>query len=127
MAKKSKNGGKILIPKVAVIGVGRVGLPLSLFLADHNQEVFGIDIDKQKITLITKGQMPFLEEGAEPLLNYLKIRAIYFDEKTQQDALIFAEQVYFQFDYDPWHKVTPEVQKAADRLIEDLGFSKPPS
>jgi hypothetical protein len=64
-------------------------------------------------------------KAAEPLLDDLKIRAIYLDEKAQQDALIFAEQVYFQFDYDPWHKVTPEVQKAADRLIEDLGFSKP--
>lgn len=60
---------------------------------------------------------------AEPLLDDLKIRSIYLDEKIQQDALIFSEQVCFQFDYDPWHKVTPEVQRAADRLIEDLGFS----
>ena len=64
-------------------------------------------------------------KAADPLLDDLKIKAIYFDEKIQQDVLIFAEQVHFQYDYDPWHKVTPEVQRAADRLIEDLGFSKP--
>ncbi|HSX11599.1 MAG TPA: hypothetical protein VLF94_07795 [Chlamydiales bacterium] len=64
-------------------------------------------------------------KGAEPLLDSLKIKAIYFDEKIQQDVLIFAEQIYFQFDYDPWHKVTPEVQKSADNLIAALGFSNP--
>jgi hypothetical protein len=64
--------------------------------------------------------------AADPLLDDLKIRAIYFDERVQQDVLIFAEQVYFQYSYDPWHKVTADVQRAADRLIEDLGFSIQP-
>ena len=62
-------------------------------------------------------------KAAEPLLDDLKSRSIFFDEQTQQDVLIFAEQVCFQYDYDPWHKVTPDVEKAADNLIKDLGFS----
>lgn len=62
-------------------------------------------------------------ESAEPLLTDLKVRSTYMDEDIQRDVLIFAEQVCFQYDYDPWHKVTPEVQKAADNLIKDLGFS----
>lgn len=56
------------------------------------------------------------------MIEDLKVRSIYFDELVQQDVLMFAEQVYFQYDYDPWHKVTPEITKAADRLIEALGF-----
>ncbi len=63
--------------------------------------------------------------AADPLIDDLKIRSIYLNEKIQQDVLIFAEQVHFQYDYDPWHRVTPEVQKAADRLIQDLGFPLP--
>lgn len=59
---------------------------------------------------------------ADRLLDDLKVRAMFLDEQIQQDVLIFAEQVHFQYDYDPWHKVTADVQKAADRLIEDLGF-----
>jgi hypothetical protein len=59
----------------------------------------------------------------DQLINDLKARSIFLGEEVQRDVLIFAEQVQFQYDYDPWHKVTPEVQKAADRLIEDLGFS----
>ncbi|HSX26752.1 MAG TPA: hypothetical protein VLE89_07075 [Chlamydiales bacterium] len=68
----------------------------------------------------------FLHTGqrsaADLLIEDLKTRSIFLDEKIQHDVLIFAEQVQFQYDYDPWHKVTPDVQKAADKLIHDLGF-----
>lgn len=53
---------------VSVIGIGRVGLPLSLFLNTKGFEVFGIDSNREKIELLLKGQMPFIEEGAEKLL-----------------------------------------------------------
>ncbi len=59
---------------------------------------------------------------ADALIHDLKSRALFLDEQIQQDVLMFCEQIHFQYDYDPWHKVTPEVQKAADKLIEDLGF-----
>ena len=63
--------------------------------------------------------------SADRLIENLKLRATTLDEAIQQDVLMFAEQVQFQYDYDPWHKVTPGVTKAADKLIEDLGFSPP--
>ena len=56
------------------------------------------------------------------LVQDLKTRSIYFEDQIQQDVLVFAEQVQFQYDYDPWHKVTEDIEKAADRLIEDLGL-----
>jgi len=61
---------------------------------------------------------------ADPLINDLKTRSMFLDADIQQNVLIFSEQIHFQYDYDPWHKVTPDVQKAADKLIEQLGFSK---
>jgi hypothetical protein len=71
----------------------------------------------------------FLHTGqrssADLLIEELKIRSVYLDESIQRDVLIFAEEVQFQYAYDPWHKVTPEVEKAADKLIEDLGFIPP--
>lgn len=54
---------------VAVIGMGRVGLPLSLVLAKEGFEVIGVDIDEKRLQAISDGQMPFLEEGAQKLLN----------------------------------------------------------
>jgi len=68
----------------------------------------------------------FLHTGDRPkadaLIHDLKKRALFLDAQIQNSVLIFSEQVQFQYDYDPWHKITPEVQKAADKLIDDLGF-----
>jgi len=42
--------------KVAIIGLGYVGLPLSLQFARSCTEVIGIDVDPQKVELLNKGQ-----------------------------------------------------------------------
>lgn len=68
MAKNPKRSRKTLKPPVAVVGVGRVGLPLALFLADKGHVVYGIDVDQEKINLLSKAEMPFMEEGASQLL-----------------------------------------------------------
>ncbi len=55
--------------KIAIFGVGRVGLPLALVLADKGFQVTGIDVDPYRINLLKHKIMPFLEEGAQPLLS----------------------------------------------------------
>jgi len=66
----------------------------------------------------------YLHDGARgkanPFMDDLKTRASFLEEKVQQDVLMFCQEVCFQYDYDPWHKITPEIQKAADKLIADL-------
>src|SRR3989344_7952177 len=92
MAKKPKIGRKILNKKIAVIGVGRVGLPLAIFLVDHDHRVFGIDVDQEKINFISKGKMPFLEEGAGPLLKKFLGKNLFFttdfSKISQADVII---------------------------------------
>ena len=63
--------------------------------------------------------------AADLLIEDLKSRSVYLEEPIQQSVLMFAEQVQFQYDYDPWHKVTADVLLAADKLIENLGFNNP--
>lgn len=53
---------------IAVVGIGRVGLPLSLVLAKEGFEVIGVDIDEDLLRLISNRKMPFLEEGTEEVL-----------------------------------------------------------
>lgn len=55
--------------KIAIFGVGRVGLPLALVLADKGFQVRGIDVDFFRINLLKNKIMPFLEEGTKPLLD----------------------------------------------------------
>jgi UDP-N-acetyl-D-mannosaminuronic acid dehydrogenase len=53
---------------VAVFGLGRIGLPLALTLADKNFTVYGVEKSKVKNRLVSSGVMPFEEPGAEELL-----------------------------------------------------------
>lgn len=58
----------LLRNKIAIFGVGRVGLPLALVLADNGFQVTGIDVDPYRINLLKHKIMPFLEDDAQPLL-----------------------------------------------------------
>src|SRR3989344_6020102 len=78
MAQESKKARKVLKQKIAVIGVGRVGLPLAIFFADKGHTVWGLDVDAQKLSFISKGKMPFMEEGAEVLLKKYLNKSLRF-------------------------------------------------
>jgi UDP-N-acetyl-D-mannosaminuronic acid dehydrogenase len=54
---------------VAVIGLGRVGLPLALSFADRGLSVIGIDNDPARLGSVRDGTMPFQETGAQELLD----------------------------------------------------------
>lgn len=56
---------------IAIIGIGRVGLPLALVFADEGCSVYGIGKNVSKIEKIQKGVMPFMETGAAKLLKKL--------------------------------------------------------
>jgi len=56
------------MPTVAVIGLGRVGLPLALSFAAHGVEVIGVDKEQAVLDSIADGQMPFSETGTQELL-----------------------------------------------------------
>lgn len=49
-------------------GLGHVGLPLGISLADAGKKVVLYDIDTRAVETVSRGVMPFVESGAEPLL-----------------------------------------------------------
>jgi UDP-N-acetyl-D-mannosaminuronic acid dehydrogenase len=54
---------------VAIVGLGRVGLPLALCFADHGSSVLGIDNDETLLATLRARLMPFHEPGAQELLD----------------------------------------------------------
>ncbi len=54
---------------VAVVGLGRVGLPLALSFADRGLSVLGIDKDATRLGAVAEGRMPFAETGAQEVLD----------------------------------------------------------
>ncbi|QFY88675.1 nucleotide sugar dehydrogenase [Magnetovirga frankeli] len=54
---------------VAVVGIGRVGLPLALLFASKGLRVLGVDRDRTILDPVNSGRMPFKEEGFQELLD----------------------------------------------------------
>jgi UDP-N-acetyl-D-mannosaminuronic acid dehydrogenase len=57
---------------VAVVGLGRVGLPLALSFADRGLTVIGIDNDPARLGSVREGLMPFQETDAQALLERVR-------------------------------------------------------
>ena len=71
--------------KIAVIGMGYVGLPLAVAFAEKNIDVIGFDINKEKIEKYVNGEDPTNEIGGERLK---KVKNLFFssDEKELKTA-----------------------------------------
>jgi UDP-N-acetyl-D-mannosaminuronic acid dehydrogenase len=60
--------------EVAVVGLGRVGLPLALSFADRGLRVIGVDNDATRLAAVRAGRMPFEETGAQEILERVSAR-----------------------------------------------------
>src|SRR5216117_119202 len=60
--------------KVAVVGLGYVGIPVAAVLASKRVRVVGVDIDLRKIDAISAGRSPL--EGREPGLDELVAKGV---------------------------------------------------
>lgn len=65
--------------KIAVIGVGYVGLVTGTCFAELGNKVIGVDIDKDRVKKLNKGIIPIYEQGLEELVkeNYKQKRLTF--------------------------------------------------
>jgi UDPglucose 6-dehydrogenase len=54
--------------KITVIGTGYVGSVTSAIFAHFGNDVWAVDIDKEKVQRLTKGKVPFYEPGLEEII-----------------------------------------------------------
>ncbi|WP_131106004.1 UDP-N-acetyl-D-mannosamine dehydrogenase [Ornithinimicrobium sufpigmenti] len=47
--------------RVAVIGLGYIGLPTAAILASHGHEVIGVDVNPKHVDAVNRGEVPFVE------------------------------------------------------------------
>jgi UDP-N-acetyl-D-mannosaminuronic acid dehydrogenase len=78
---------------VAVIGLGRVGLPLAITFAEHGLSVLGVDKDADHLATVREGRMPFKEPDTEaPLGRALAAGRLALSERAadaaQADAIV---------------------------------------
>jgi UDP-N-acetyl-D-mannosaminuronic acid dehydrogenase len=72
--------------RVAVIGLGRVGLPLALSFADRGIEVIGIEREPLILAEIAAGRMPFAETGTQDVLERVQASGRFRTSAVVQDA-----------------------------------------
>ncbi len=71
---------------VAVVGLGRVGLPLALSFADRGLHVIGVERQSAVLDQIAAGHMPFHETGTQELLESVLAGGRFERTRTVADA-----------------------------------------
>jgi UDP-N-acetyl-D-mannosaminuronic acid dehydrogenase len=106
---------------VIVGGCGHVGLPLGLVLADRGKQVTLLDIDPVKIAQVNAGEMPFMEVGAEPLLQRLagNLLVATLDEACLENTNVVITVVGTPVDKHLNPNVD-EVYRSTDRIISRM-------
>ncbi|MCX5714084.1 MAG: nucleotide sugar dehydrogenase [Candidatus Omnitrophica bacterium] len=64
--------------KIGIIGLGYVGLPLAVAFAKKGFKVWGIDIDKDRVARLKKGQSYILDLKPQDIVTLQKDRSIVF-------------------------------------------------
>ncbi len=71
---------------VAVVGLGRVGLPLALSFAGRGLEVTGIEREESVLARLDAGRMPFRETGTQELLEQVLDEGRFERTRVVQEA-----------------------------------------
>ncbi|MGH2762157.1 MAG: nucleotide sugar dehydrogenase [Thermoleophilaceae bacterium] len=71
---------------VAVVGLGRVGLPLALSFAGRGLDVIGVEREPAVLEQVAAGRMPFHETGTQELLERVLAEGRFELTRTVQDA-----------------------------------------
>jgi UDPglucose 6-dehydrogenase len=71
--------------KIGVIGTGYVGLVTAVCFADSGNEVTGYDIDKGKIEMLKRGEVPIYEPYLKEMLaRNLQLKRIFFTSNPEE-------------------------------------------
>jgi UDPglucose 6-dehydrogenase/GDP-mannose 6-dehydrogenase len=54
--------------RVAIVGLGYVGLVTGVCLAEKGHQVTGVDVDEERVSTVAAGRAPIFEEGLDELL-----------------------------------------------------------
>lgn len=94
--------------KIAVIALGKIGLPLAVQFASKGHEVVGVDVNRQVVDLINAGTEPFpgearLQEQLSELVPAGKLRATteYADAVPEADVVVLVVPLFVDADANP--------------------------
>lgn len=59
---------------IAIFGLGHMGLPTAVLLAQSGLRVCGVDINKENVEIVNSGRSPIMEPGLDELVKKVLMR-----------------------------------------------------
>ena len=122
---------KLNTATICVLGLGRVGLPLSVVLANSGMNVIGVDIDCEKVGKINQCKAPFRENRLEEYLRRVREQK-KFEATTDSNEGIAGSDVIlvtvgtpttaqYYMDHSQLHSALSDISKAGFSM-KAIGF-----
>ncbi|MGM1048178.1 MAG: UDP-glucose dehydrogenase family protein [Bacillota bacterium] len=80
--------------RIAVIGMGYVGVTTVASLGEMGHQIIGVDIDETKLQQLKKGKLPIYEPGVEPIIQTLIKQGTLHFTNSIQEAVEEAEVLF---------------------------------
>lgn len=84
--------------KVGFVGLGKLGLPVALAIEGAGHKVKGVEVNAAVSTYLTEREIPFTEEGIQPLLDKTEIELTTYPDLVSWSEIIF---IAVQTPHDP--------------------------
>ena len=110
--------------EVAVVGLGRVGLPLALSFADRGLRTIGVDRDPRVLESVGEGRMPFAESGAQEVLERVREKGSLTLTDRVADAAA-ARQVVLTLGTPSFSHIEIDMRDIRSALDDLLGVLQP--
>lgn len=104
--------------KIAVFGLGYIGLPFTAALANVGYKVIGVDIDKEKVEMLKKGEVMIYEPGLKEILEKHKSKVEYTTDSSY--AMEHADTILVTVGTPVDENEQPNYNQI-DSCIEDIG------
>lgn len=105
--------------KLAIVGLGYVGLPVAILATQKNHQVVGIDLNESKIKLINDGISPIEDEHLSKALKTKPFKATNnFSEVANSEVVIIAVQTPVKDDLPDLRIIKSAVKSVAQNMRE---------
>ncbi len=107
--------------KASFIGLGYIGLPTSIIAAHNNIDVVGVDINEEVVRKTNNGELHFVEEGLEEMLQEVVRKGSFRATTTpeESDAYFVVVPTPFKGDHEPDISYVEAATKAIIPLLKE--------